>query len=86
MEVGLNDSHSERMQTFRDMDGSVTGITGATVIRPQEFYVTVDCEYRPNWRMAVCPHWYSRVLYFLFYSTSLQIIAPDKVFFAVKKY
>ena len=61
MEVGLDDKHSERVQTVRDLDGSITGISGATVIRPQEFYVTDDCEYRENWRMAVCPFLYARV-------------------------
>ena len=61
MEVGLSDAHSERVQTVRDLDGSITGISGATVIRPQEFYVTDDCEHRENWRMAVCPFLYTRV-------------------------
>ena len=61
LEFGFNDSFHERVQTFRDLDGSVTGTPNSTIIKPYEFYVTEYCVYQPYWRMAVCPFLYARV-------------------------
>ena len=52
-------SSKERMGQILDLDGTITGKPGSTIVRDQPFYTSSLCESRPNWgNMSICPHQY----------------------------
>lgn len=55
------DFNGDRGATFRDFDGSITGVPGSTVVKPGPFYITPSCQFQTNWNVAVCPYKYGKV-------------------------
>ncbi|KAK7094558.1 cell surface hyaluronidase-like [Littorina saxatilis] len=54
---GFSDYDGDIMATFRDTDGSVTGVHGgAQVVKPGNYFTTARCYVRDNWKVAICPH------------------------------
>ncbi|XP_013406737.1 cell surface hyaluronidase [Lingula anatina] len=44
-----------------DIDGSLTGHAGASVVRNEPFYYTANCYEKTNWNMRVCPEKYGKI-------------------------
>jgi cell migration-inducing and hyaluronan-binding protein len=51
----------ERMASLLDVDGSATGIPGATVVSDAEFLLGEGCEPRPEWNAHVCRAGYAGI-------------------------
>ena len=58
---GFTAYEGDLMATFRDADGSVTGVAGAQVVKPGPYFETAQCYVRENWNVAICPHKYGEV-------------------------
>ncbi|HET9066716.1 MAG TPA: G8 domain-containing protein [Gemmatimonadales bacterium] len=51
----------DKAALFRDLDGSVTGALGKTVVANQALLYTPACTYRSEWNSWVCPHTYAQL-------------------------
>jgi hypothetical protein len=51
---GTTASDGERMARLLDVDGSATGIAGATIVPSHDFLLGDDCSARPDWHAHVC--------------------------------
>ncbi len=49
------DKDGDKASLFRDLDGTVTGTPGTTVVTNLPFLVTPACSYRPAWNAWHCP-------------------------------
>ena len=58
-EFGSLDGDLESM--LIDVDGSLTGGAGSTLVKPFPVYTTAQCYDRAEWGMAACPHHYAKV-------------------------
>lgn len=58
---GWADWDGNKAETFRDVDGSITGWPNTQVVRTHPFYTGPHCRPRPNWDMTVCPFKYMQV-------------------------
>lgn len=51
--------NGERRGLVYDVDGTITGWPGTTVVPDRPFFTSSECEARPHWgNMSVCPHQY----------------------------
>ena len=52
----------ETSMTFRDLDGSLTGTAGTSLVSP-DYYLQegLNCQLRENWNMTVCEGNFARV-------------------------
>jgi cell surface hyaluronidase len=53
-----NGADGFRSAVFRDLDGSVTGSAGSSVVVASPFFAGADCALRADWNAAVCPSAY----------------------------
>ena len=56
----------ETSMTFRDLDGSLTGSPGTSLVSP-DYYLQegLNCQLRENWNMTVCEGNFARVNFVL---------------------
>ncbi|XP_046367425.2 cell surface hyaluronidase-like [Haliotis rufescens] len=52
---GFGNADGDKTSAFRDLDGSVTGYPGSTVLKPGPFFHNARCYRRDNWNMEICP-------------------------------
>ncbi|XP_046576514.1 LOW QUALITY PROTEIN: cell surface hyaluronidase-like [Haliotis rubra] len=52
---GFGNDDGDKTSAFRDLDGSVTGYPGSTVLKPGPFFHNARCYRRDNWNMEICP-------------------------------
>ena len=58
----LIDGPDEQSMTFRDIDGSLTGTAGSSLVSSDSYLLDdLDCEHRINWNMTVCSGDFARV-------------------------
>ena len=51
--------NGERRGLVHDLDGTITGVPGSTIVPDRPFYRSGLCQARPHWgNMTVCPHTY----------------------------
>ena len=55
-------SDGERMSQFLDIDGSATGIAGATIVANDDFLVDEQCSAAPDWNAQICRGGYAAVV------------------------
>ena len=60
-EYGFGDKDGDIAVTLRDSDGSLTGVSGSTVLRNYPVFTTDQCYRREDWNLAICPHKYGKV-------------------------
>jgi cell migration-inducing and hyaluronan-binding protein len=60
--TGSTASDGERMTRLLDVDGSATGVAGATVVASHDFLLGEGCEARPEWKAHVCRGGYAAIL------------------------
>ena len=52
----------ETSMTFRDLDGTLTGTPGTSLVSPDSYLQDgLNCELRGNWNMTVCEGNFARV-------------------------
>ncbi|XP_046332535.1 cell surface hyaluronidase-like [Haliotis rufescens] len=59
----LKNRDGNRQITFRDIDGSVSGMAGTQFVPNTRFHTTNQCDYRPVSNFAVCPHDYAKAVF-----------------------
>ena len=51
---------SEHRGLAHDIDGTITGWPGSTIVPNRPFFTSFACEARPLWgNMSICPHTYA---------------------------
>lgn len=59
---GFSNLDGDKAATFRDIDDTVSGLTGMQqIVKPGPYYTTHECLFRTNWKMAICPYKYTKV-------------------------
>ena len=61
----LIEGPDEQSMTFRDLDGSLTGKAGTSLVSSDSYLLgdLEGCEHRGNWNMTVCEGDFARVMY-----------------------
>ncbi|XP_046332539.2 cell surface hyaluronidase-like [Haliotis rufescens] len=59
----MRNRDGNRQITFRDIDGSVSGMAGTQFVPNTRFHTTNQCDYRPVSNFAVCPHDYAKAVF-----------------------
>ena len=58
----LETGNDESSMTFRDLDGSLTGMAGTSLVSPDSYLQEgLDCHLREDWNMTVCKGNFARV-------------------------
>ncbi len=73
---GSEDSY--RAAVFQDLDGSVTGTAGTSVVMNDPFLVDAHCRAKPDWNAQICDNTYTQV-HFENFSNTLSELGGLKV-------